>query len=82
MTLRTELRISWSSEEKLKLSSSKTKYLKCEFSKGEGGSEDEVSTGGVAIPRIGNLRYLGSIIQEKLDIDKDINHQIMTAWQN
>jgi len=38
-----------------------------------GGTEDEVTIRGVAIPRIEKFRALGLIIQEKRDIDEDIN---------
>ena len=37
--------------------------------------------GGVIIPRAGKLRYLGSIIEQKGDIDEDINHCSRVGWQ-
>jgi len=37
--------------------------------------------GGVAIPRVKKFRYLGLIIEEKGDIDKDINQHIRVGWQ-
>ena len=58
-----------------RLSRSKTKYLKCGFSGEEAGGE-EVTMGGVAIPRAKKFKYLGSIIEEKGDIDEDINQRI------
>jgi len=44
------------------LSRIKTKYLKCPFSKREGGIVDEVIIRGVALARVKNLRYLGLVI--------------------
>jgi len=45
-----------------KLSRSKTEYLKCYFSDQEGGIEEEVTIGGVAMPRVKKFRYYSSII--------------------
>jgi len=61
-----------------RLSRSKIEYLKCGFS-GVEGSGEEVTMGGVAIPRVEKFKYLGSIIKQKIDIDEDINHYIRLA---
>ena len=47
-----------------KLSRSKTKYLRCEFSgvEGDGG---EVTMGGVVVPRVEKFKYLGSFIEKR-----------------
>ena len=37
--------------------------------------------GGVVIPRVEKFKYLGSIIEDKGDIDEDINHRIKVGWQ-
>jgi len=63
-----------------RLSRSKTQYLRCGFS-GEEGWSREVSMGGVVIPRVEKFQYLGSIIEERGDIDADINQRIRVAWQ-
>ena len=63
-----------------RLSRSKTEYLKYRFTEGEGGIEDKMMIGGMAIPRFENFRYLSSIIQERGDIDEDINHPIKLEW--
>jgi len=57
------------------LSRLKTEYLRCGFSKVERGG-GEISMGGVVIPRVEKFKYLGSIMEEKGDIDEDINHRI------
>ena len=36
----------------------------------------------VAIPRAKKFRYLDLIIEEKEDIDKDINQRIRIGWEN
>jgi len=65
---------------KIQLSRSKIEYLRCGFS-GEEGGVGEVTMGGVVIPRVGKFQYLGSIIEERSDIDADINQCIRVAWQ-
>ena len=57
------------------LSISKTEYLKCTFSRGE---EDKgvVTFGVMTIPKVEKFKYLRLIIQEKGDIDKDIDQYI------
>ena len=37
--------------------------------------------GGVVIPRVEKFKYLGSIVEEKGDINEDINHCIRVGWQ-
>ena len=63
-----------------RLSKSKNEYLRCGFS-GEEGGGGEVTMGGVVMPRVEKLKYLGSIIEEGGDIDEDINHRIRVGWQ-
>jgi len=55
------------------LSRSKTEYLHCRFSAGEGGIANEVAIEGAVVPRVEKFRYLGSIMQENREIDEDIN---------
>ena len=57
-----------------------TEYLRCGFGgvEGDGG---EVTMGGMVIPRTEKFKYLGSIVEEKGDIDEDINHRIRVGWQ-
>jgi len=63
-----------------RLSTSKTAYLRCGFSgvERDGG---EITMGGVVIPRVEKFKYLGLIIEDKGDIDEDINHRIKVGWQ-
>ena len=63
------------------MSRSKTEYLHCQFSAGEGGVRNKVAIEGVVIPRVERFKYLGSIIQENREIDEDINQQIKIGWQ-
>jgi len=62
------------------LNRSKTEYLRCGFSgvKSDGG---EVTLGGVVVPRVVKFKYLGSIIEERGNIDEDISHRIRVGWQ-
>jgi len=50
----------------------KTEYLKCGFNEGEEIC-GEVIIDRVVIAKIVKFKYLGLIIQEKEDIDEDIN---------
>ena len=65
----------------MRLTTSTTEYLQCHFSDGEGGTKDEVTMRGEVMPSVGKFIYLGLIIQEKRDIDKDINQCIKVGWQ-
>jgi len=58
----------------------KTEYLHCCFSerKDESG---EVTIDEITIPKIKKFKYLGSIIQQKRDIDEDINQRIKVGWK-
>ena len=58
------------------MSRSKTEYLHCRFSVGEGDVENEVALMGEVKPRFERFRYLGSIIQGNGEIDEDINQRI------
>jgi len=57
------------------LSRSKTEYLHCGF----GGREEEdreVIIDRTVISKVEKFKYLGLTIQQKWDIDEDINHHI------
>ena len=62
------------------MSTSKTKYLKCGLN-GEKVGGKEITMGVVAITRAEKFRYLSWIIEEKGDIDEDINQSIRVGWQ-
>ena len=56
-------------------SRSKTEYLHCCFS-GRVDARGEVTLDKRPLPKVDKFKYLGSIIQQNGDIDKDINHRI------
>ena len=64
-----------------RLSRSKTDYLHCRFSAGEGSVTNKVAIEGAMIPRVERFRLLGSIIQENTEIDEDINRRIRIGWK-
>jgi len=64
-----------------RLSRSKIEYLHCHFSAEEGGVANERAIEGAVIPRVERFKYLGSIIHEDRETDKDINQQIKSGWQ-
>ena len=63
-----------------RLSRPKTEYLHCRFS---GRIEDggDITLHGRVIPKVAKFKYLGSIIQQNGDIDKDISHRIRVGSQ-
>ena len=61
------------------MSRSKTEYLRCGFN-GVERDEGEVTMGEVVIPRVEKFKYLGSIIEERGDIDEDISHCICLLY--
>jgi len=63
-----------------RLSRSNTEYLRCGFSGVERGG-GEVTMVGVVIPRIKKFNHLGLIVEERGDINEDINHHITVEWQ-
>ena len=63
------------------MSRSKTEYLHCRFSAGEGSDVNKVAIRGAVVPKVEKFRYLGLIIQENGEIDEDINQQIKIGWQ-
>ena len=58
-----------------RMNRSKTEYLRCGFSWVKR-DEGELTIGGMVIPRVEKFKYLGLIVEEKGDIDEDINHHI------
>jgi len=41
----------------------------------------EVTLGGVAVSSVEKFKYLGSIVEEREDIDEDISHRIRAGWK-
>ena len=63
-----------------RLSRSKTEYLRCGFS-GVEREDGEVTMGGVVVPRVERFKYLGTIIEDRGDINEDISYRIRAGWQ-
>ena len=62
------------------MSRSKTEYLRYGFN-GVEMDGVEVIMGGVVVPQFEKFKYLGSIIEERGDIEEDISHRIRAGWQ-
>jgi hypothetical protein len=62
------------------LSRSKTKYMKCNFSKRHSSSTLEVKVRDHIIPQVTPLKYLGSIVQSDGEIEAYVNHRIQSVW--
>jgi hypothetical protein len=62
-----------------RLSSSKTEYMKCDFS---ATTQEEVDArlNGQVVPKKDTFRYLGSMLQKNGDIDEDVSHRIKVGW--
>jgi hypothetical protein len=62
-----------------RLSRSKMKYMKCDFSaitQEEGG----VRLDGQVVPKKDTFLYLGSMLQKNGDIYEDVSHRIKVDW--
>jgi Reverse transcriptase (RNA-dependent DNA polymerase) len=64
-----------------RLSRTKTKYIRCQFS-GENSDDGDVSLDGRVVPMNDTFRYLGSMLQSEGEIDEDVSHKIRTKWVN
>ncbi|KAG5577315.1 hypothetical protein H5410_057449 [Solanum commersonii] len=63
-----------------RLSRTKTKYLRCNFSDVVEEENVEVRLATQIIPKRESFKYLGSVIQGSGDIDDDVTHCIRVAW--
>ena len=60
----------------LRISRTKTEYLRCDFSGTQPIGEPEVSIGEEVNKSTTKYKYLGSIIQRDGEIDRDVDHRI------
>ena len=59
----------------LRISRSKTEYLRCDFSGTEPKGELEVTIGGEVVACTSKFKYLGSVIKSNGEIDGDVTHK-------
>ena len=64
----------------MRLSCSKTIYLRCDFSGTSLIGEPKVTIGEEVVASMTNFKYLGSIIQSNGEIDGDVTHRIQAGW--
>jgi hypothetical protein len=62
-----------------RLSRSKTKYMRCDFS-ATTQDEGDVRLDGQVVPKKDTFHYLGSMLQKNGDIDNDVSHRINAGW--
>jgi hypothetical protein len=62
-----------------RLSRSKTKYMRCDFS-ATTQDEGDVRLDGQVVPKKDTFHYLGSMLQKNGDIDDDASHRIKAGW--
>jgi hypothetical protein len=62
-----------------RLSRSKTKYMKCDFS-ATTQEEGDVRLDGQVVPKKDTFCYLRSMLQKNGDIDEDVSHRIKCGW--
>jgi hypothetical protein len=63
----------------LRLSRSKTEYMKFDFSTTTQ-EEGDIRLDGQMVPKKDTFRYLGSMLQKDGDIDEDVKHRIKAGW--
>ncbi len=64
----------------LRISRTKTEYLRCDFSGTPQIREPEVSIGAEAVKITTKYKYLGLIIQRDGEIDRYVDHRIQAGW--
>ena len=64
----------------LRISCTKTKYLRCNFSGNEQVDAQDVTIGEDVVASTKKFNYLGSIIQSNGEIDWDVTHRIQAGW--
>ena len=64
----------------LRISCTKTEYLRCDFSGTSPVDESVVSIDEAVVKSTTTYKYLGSIIQRDGEIDGDVNHRIHAGW--
>ena len=62
------------------ISRAKTEYMECTFSNKRSNNATKVKIGEHELNSSKSFKYLGSIIEEKGNIDKDVTHRIQTGW--
>ena len=65
--------------EGFRLSMTKTKYIKCEFS-GVKSKDEDVTLDGQVVPREDTFGYLGPMLRSDGEIDEDVSHRIQAGW--
>jgi hypothetical protein len=58
-----------------RLSKTKTKYMRCQFS-GKNSDDGDVSLDERVVPMNDTFQYLGSMLQSEGEIDEDVSHKI------
>jgi hypothetical protein len=62
-----------------RLSSSKTEYMKCDFS-ATMQEEGDFRLDGQVVSKKDSFRYFGSMLQKDGDIDEDVSYRIKVRW--
>jgi hypothetical protein len=63
----------------LRLSRTKTGYMRCSFSTTRH-KEEEFSIDELVVPHKDTIQYLESMLQKDVNINKDVNHRIKAIW--
>ena len=64
----------------LRISRTKTNYLRCDFSRTSSPRELELTIGEEVVASTTKFNYLESIIQSNGEIHRDVNHRIQVGW--
>lgn len=63
----------------LKVNREKTEYLCC----GEGGQDGEgLNLGEEKVKKVNHFKYLGSVFDEKGEMEREVNHRVQAGWKN
>ena len=64
-----------------RISRTKTEYMICNFNNSENFDEELIKILDQVVTRTNHFRYLGSIVQENGEIEKDVIHRIQAEWK-
>ena len=64
----------------LKVNRTKTEYMECKWEKGQGAVGD-VRIQGKSIKKVGEYKYLESVVQEDGEINREVEARMQAGWR-
>ncbi|XP_076904920.1 uncharacterized protein LOC143560516 [Bidens hawaiensis] len=64
----------------LRISSSKTEYLHCDFGGANDNEDIQITIEGQVVPQVTKFKYLGSFVQNDGELDSDVALRLQVGW--